>query len=174
VKVRTALYRFFDACDALLYVGVTGDVDARWEQHASLKPWWPQVTRKTVEWYDDRETAESEERRAIREEDPLHNVQHAPRLNPVTRVTWWGFVMRVSGNASQSDIARKSGLSQPSVSQWRKSAPKPASVQAFAAAYEVPAALAFIAGGYFTDAELREFCGCTEPHRVAIEFGLAG
>lgn len=168
MTVRTALYRFYDADEALLYVGVTDDTNVRWKTHAAVKPWWPQVARKTVEWHDDRKIAEAHERRAIREENPLHNVQHAPRLNPVTRESWWAFVARVSGDESQSDIARKLGISQPSVSQWRTSAPKVASVRAFAAAYEVPAVLALIAAEYFTDDELREFCGCSEPHHAAL------
>lgn len=155
---RTALYRFFDPDDVLLYVGTTDDVETRWGQHANMKAWWPDVARKTVTWYDVRETAEGEERLAIREETPLHNVQHAPGRNPVTRVSWWNYVMEISANASHSEIARKVGVSQPSVTQWRKSAPKAASVRAFATAYDVPVIRAYIAAGYLTEDEAREIC----------------
>ena len=80
---RTALYRFYDSDDELLYVGISKDPTARWEQHR-VKPWWRDVTMRVIEWHDDRATAEHAERKAIQTEGPRHNVQHNQRpANPV-------------------------------------------------------------------------------------------
>ncbi|MFJ7525154.1 GIY-YIG nuclease family protein [Streptomyces griseus] len=81
-KTRTALYRLFDAQDTLLYVGIAEDPKKRWAQHAADKAWWPQVSRRDVEWLSDRGLAEEAERSAIEAENPIHNTRHAaPRLS---------------------------------------------------------------------------------------------
>lgn len=74
---RTALYRLFDDADVLLYVGIAEDPRERWNQHASDKPWWPEVTRRDVEWVPNRADAERAEREAIISEKPRYNSQHA-------------------------------------------------------------------------------------------------
>lgn len=75
---RTALYRFFDATGQLLYVGVSGNTESRWRQHAESKAWWSDVAEKTTEWLDSRPEALDAERIAIRTEKPLYNHQHKP------------------------------------------------------------------------------------------------
>jgi transcriptional regulator with XRE-family HTH domain len=75
---RTALYRFYDIDDQLLYVGITDNIPARWEGHARNKRWWSDVVRKVVEWHDDREAAALAEIAAIVAERPLYNVVHVP------------------------------------------------------------------------------------------------
>jgi hypothetical protein len=75
---RTALYRFFDADDELLYVGISRDPAERWKQHRD-KPWWRDVAMRVVEWHDDRPSAERAERKAIQTEGPRYNVQHNQR-----------------------------------------------------------------------------------------------
>lgn len=75
---RTALYRFFNADDLLLYVGITENVEQRWTTHAAQKSWWPEVANKTVEWCADRTEALAREKRAIVAECPLYNVVHVP------------------------------------------------------------------------------------------------
>ncbi|MEU9245679.1 GIY-YIG nuclease family protein [Streptomyces sp. NPDC048385] len=74
---RTALYRCFDANDELLYIGISRDYRARWEQHRKSSPWWRNVALRTVEWFDDRVSAERAERTAIKTEGPKHNIRHA-------------------------------------------------------------------------------------------------
>jgi hypothetical protein len=69
----TAVYRFFDAAGRLLYVGITMDRDVRWSAHKS-KPWWPEVTRKTVAWYETEREARKAERQAIASENPVYNL----------------------------------------------------------------------------------------------------
>jgi predicted GIY-YIG superfamily endonuclease len=70
--MQTAVYRFYDAADALLYVGVAVDPDRRREQHKN-KAWFPQAQRMDVAWYGSRDEAMAAEALAIREENPLHN-----------------------------------------------------------------------------------------------------
>jgi predicted GIY-YIG superfamily endonuclease len=70
----TALYRFYDGADVLLYVGISRNPAARWAQHAAEKTWWPRVAKKTVVMYGSRQEAEIAEGKAIRSESPLHNI----------------------------------------------------------------------------------------------------
>jgi hypothetical protein len=74
VAERTAVYRFFDAAGALLYVGLTNNTAIRWDHHARRKPWWRDVTRKSVTWFEDRPTAARAEAQAIRAESPKWNI----------------------------------------------------------------------------------------------------
>ena len=72
-SVETAVYRFYDADDALLYVGITNNLTIRWSEHKS-KPWWRnEAYRYDVQWYSNREMAKAEEKRAIRSEFPKYN-----------------------------------------------------------------------------------------------------
>lgn len=79
MTARTAVYRFFDKDDQLLYVGVAKDPERRWAKHASDKDWWSQVARKTTEWHDTRAEALAAEATAIREDWPKYNVTHNVR-----------------------------------------------------------------------------------------------
>lgn len=76
---RAAVYRFFAADDTLLYVGVTQRFGTRWSNHARQKPWWSQVARQAVVWYDTRAEALAVETEAIKTEGPVHNVLHMPK-----------------------------------------------------------------------------------------------
>ena len=71
-----ALYRFFDATGALLYVGITLNPGARWTTHSKEKPWWAEVASVTVEQFPDRESVLAAERAAIINEGPTYNVVH--------------------------------------------------------------------------------------------------
>ncbi|MFE1515735.1 GIY-YIG nuclease family protein [[Kitasatospora] papulosa] len=75
----TAVYRFFDSADQLLYVGITSRLSIRWKEHARdyTFTWWPKVRSSSVTWYPDRSRAASAEREAIRTENPQFNVLHA-------------------------------------------------------------------------------------------------
>lgn len=75
---RTALYRLYDADNQLLYIGITHNPEQRWTGHAFDKPWWPDVARKDLEWYDNRALAEAAEVAAIRTERTLYNVDDSP------------------------------------------------------------------------------------------------
>lgn len=76
---RTALYRFYDAGENLLYVGITNDPWRRWRQHVQEKSWYPQVKHQAVTWYESRIRAEVAESVAIRCERPRFNIAGAVR-----------------------------------------------------------------------------------------------
>jgi len=81
----TTLYRFFDADDRLLYVGIAGNPGRRFHQHANGpdgKPWWSHVARSTMEHFDTREEAAAAEVAAIVTERPMHNVVHNRSTSP--------------------------------------------------------------------------------------------
>lgn len=73
MHVDTALYRFYDHAGALLYVGITHNVDQRWASHARNQPWWLDVARKTIEWHPNRSVAEKLESEALEREKPLYD-----------------------------------------------------------------------------------------------------
>jgi predicted GIY-YIG superfamily endonuclease len=81
----TVVYRFYDADDRLLYVGITDEPKQRWRWHARNARWWPDAVRRTLSWHELRSDSAAEEARAIREEHPLHNVA-IPGLPPPRRV----------------------------------------------------------------------------------------
>jgi excinuclease UvrABC nuclease subunit len=70
---RTALYRLYDAEDRLIYVGITSNPKARWAAHSRDKHWWPEVARKSVEWFETRKSAGRIEKIEVEEERPLYN-----------------------------------------------------------------------------------------------------
>lgn len=89
------LYRFYDADDVLLYVGMTMNPGQRWANHRDEKAWWADVATVRTQLFDSREAVLEAETKAIQAEHPLHNVVHnrrtqAARPRPVVsdRVTW--------------------------------------------------------------------------------------
>lgn len=68
-----AVYRFYDKLDRLLYIGCTIEPDVRFAAHKS-KPWWPEVTRSVITWYECYGAAHIAEKEAISEEKPLYNI----------------------------------------------------------------------------------------------------
>lgn len=67
------IYRYFDHCGCLIYVGITNNPDVRNAQHRSGAAWYPLVASRTVRKVSDRETATSAERHAIQTESPAFN-----------------------------------------------------------------------------------------------------
>lgn len=71
------LYRFYDAKDQLLYIGISLHAAQRAGQHRADKDWWPDVAHMAIEHLDcERWEAERVEREAIVREKPKHNVTH--------------------------------------------------------------------------------------------------
>lgn len=70
----TALYRLYASDGTLIYVGITASPAKRMAEH-SQSSWWPEVTRKTMTWYDSRASACEAEEVAIATEDPRHNTR---------------------------------------------------------------------------------------------------
>ncbi|MBI2698647.1 MAG: GIY-YIG nuclease family protein [Mycobacterium sp.] len=71
-----ALYRIFDADDALLYVGITNNPYGRAMDHVRLRPWARRISYITFEHYDDRNELNAAEREAIAAEGPEFNVTY--------------------------------------------------------------------------------------------------
>jgi hypothetical protein len=71
------VYRIYGTEDALLYVGLTANVDARLSGHRQ-KSWWPEVERVEVDEFRNRGEAAIAEITAIYEEEPKYN---APLVN---------------------------------------------------------------------------------------------
>lgn len=76
---KHALYRFYNDIGQLLYTGITNDPGRRFTEHAKEKHWWTEVRGISVDWYDDRTSVLAAEKRAIRVENPLHNVRDKER-----------------------------------------------------------------------------------------------
>lgn len=73
VEIRHhVLYRFYDADNVLLYVGITADLPTRFRNH-SRKPWWHDIGRMTVEHFSCRFDVLAAEKLAIASERPLYN-----------------------------------------------------------------------------------------------------
>jgi predicted GIY-YIG superfamily endonuclease len=76
---QTSVYRYYDAIDTLIYVGITNAGTARNQQHNKDKEWWPFVARQDVEHYENRDTAHQREVALIQAARPPFNVQHNPQ-----------------------------------------------------------------------------------------------
>lgn len=71
----TALYRYFDDQDRLLYVGITSDLTIRTRNHMKASDWMDFAVRSTIERYASRPEAEAAEHKAIAEETPIFNAR---------------------------------------------------------------------------------------------------
>jgi hypothetical protein len=72
----TSVYRYYDAFDILIYVGITARGMIRNGEHNQGKAWWPYVTRQEVDHYPTRELASDREITLIRHHSPPFNTQH--------------------------------------------------------------------------------------------------
>jgi len=72
----TALYFWFDADGALLYIGITGDLAARQTSHAKRSSWSQFADHAKVQRFPSRVAAKVAEEAAIVAERPLFNKQH--------------------------------------------------------------------------------------------------
>lgn len=97
---RTALYRYFDAADDLLYIGISKNPDARWAAHRYWGRRWPSlVASRRDEWFDSRPEAEDAEVAAIKAEKPRFNGAHNFVEVPIDTVDW------PQGHGTQPDLA---------------------------------------------------------------------
>jgi hypothetical protein len=71
----TTLYRYYDAQQRLLYVGITCRGAKRAAEHAKTQPWWPRQVWMRSEHFDTWAEAEEAERVAIKAEKPECNEQ---------------------------------------------------------------------------------------------------
>lgn len=117
---ETTLYRFYDAEDGLLYIGVTSVGPSRWSDHEHHRTWWAMVDRAATEHYPDRASALAAEKAAIAAEHPPWNTQHRfPRSVKAQRSKRrrngsgtvilrddgrWAFVCRVDGRQRWTNV----------------------------------------------------------------------
>lgn len=134
----TFVYRFFDAADRLVYVGITCEPAARWKNHARYKQWWADVVRIEAILYPCRHAALDEELRVIREESPLRNIKDAvaalkerqvqmkvapapapqkPDLDEIGRE--FEDFMRGRGHITTSEAARLFEVKTTTIANWR-------------------------------------------------------
>lgn len=73
IKSKTALYRHYGANDVLLYVGISLSATARLAQHSTSAPWYEDIQRVNIEYFDTRAMAQEAEKNAIIYERPLFN-----------------------------------------------------------------------------------------------------
>ncbi|SBS77288.1 hypothetical protein MHPYR_400059 [uncultured Mycobacterium sp.] len=74
----------------------------------------------------------------------------------VADAMWWQYVVTVTGNATQKDIAATTGIDQSSISRWQRGAntPHAKAVIALARAYNRSPVEALVAAGYLSSTEL--------------------
>lgn len=82
----TALYRYFDENDRLLYVGIAVDVSSRHKTHVASSRWMTLAARSTIDRLPTRKAAEDAERKAIENEHPLFNKQYNDTLEARDRL----------------------------------------------------------------------------------------
>jgi len=80
-RVKTALYRYFDADGKLLYVGISLSPTYRQSQHRDASPWYERIARMQVEWFESRRLAMDAERYAIQSELPECNIVHKRQVS---------------------------------------------------------------------------------------------
>jgi predicted GIY-YIG superfamily endonuclease len=103
---RTALYRLYDAADALLYIGITKNPKERFYGHA-YKSWWKQVARKDVTWLNaDWRSALKIEAKAIREERPAFNGTHNEPRVPFAAESWPTIEVRYGKSRALAELLR--------------------------------------------------------------------
>jgi DNA-binding transcriptional regulator YhcF (GntR family) len=74
--LTTTLYRFFDADNRLLYVGVSEFPWFRWKTHKACVSWWEVTHHITLEHFQYREQALAAEKAAIQTDRPVFNRMH--------------------------------------------------------------------------------------------------
>lgn len=78
-RTKFYLYRFFDAADGLLYVGISIRAYERFSQHQTSSAWFPEAVKVTFELLPDMDELREAETRAIRDERPRYNVSQNER-----------------------------------------------------------------------------------------------
>jgi excisionase family DNA binding protein len=83
---KSYLYRHFDENGQLLYVGISLGAIERLRQHSFGSDWFDEIRTITMETFETRAEALEAERKAIKKENPKHNVIHkGPELVRNTR-----------------------------------------------------------------------------------------
>lgn len=123
---RTALYRHYDAEGRLLYVGVSTDPNRRQLYHQSKADWIGLSVKVDVEWHRTRSAALASEAKAIFEESPVYNLQHADKTGVKYAATGHRIKsMRVASGMSQADFAKRLGFNVTQYANWEAGTRRP-------------------------------------------------
>jgi transcriptional regulator with XRE-family HTH domain len=88
------------------------------------------------------------------------SVQYAdpvtPGAEPQAGAAWWRYVVTVTGDVPQKEIANATGIDQSSISRWQRgtSSPRAEAVVALARAYGRSPVEALVAAGYLSSSEV--------------------
>lgn len=83
--MKNDLYRHFDADGKLLYVGISLSAINRLGQHKDNSHWYSKISRVDIEKFDSREEVVAAERKAIKEENPAHNISRPKQVDAINR-----------------------------------------------------------------------------------------
>ena len=95
-----------------------------------------------------------------RSPDSDDSVQYAesvtPGAAPQAGAAWWRYVVTVTGDVPQKEIANATGIDQSSISRWQRgtSSPRAEAVVALARAYGRSPVEALVAAGYLSSSEV--------------------
>lgn len=89
---RNILYRHYDKNDVLLYLGISLTLFQRLADHKLYSIWFNEVTKITVERFNSEKNLLIAEKKAIKNEKPLYNIQHSDlkkiiEIKPILNVT---------------------------------------------------------------------------------------
>ena len=121
------LYRHFDECGNLLYVGISLSTIQRLSQHKSQSHWFDNIQKITIEKFPSREDALQAERTAIQEEEPLHNLalnHHHPKPKVTedkredSRFNLVNEIIEYKPMYSLEDVARVFGVGPLKIKEW--------------------------------------------------------
>lgn len=155
--MSAAVYRFFTADGSLLYVGCSGNLGQRLDDHASRTPWFSLVQSVSVEHFADRSSAITAEALAISTESPTHNVRHTgldgasrkrrvtPYVGPFATAGQGIRQARKIKGISIEEFAAEIGVTPGAVSQWEtgRYGPRQHMQVAIARVLDVPHSLLF-------------------------------
>lgn len=92
MEKHTTLYRFYDKDNNLLYVGITGLMPRRINQHAAKSEWHKYAIRAELEHFASRQEAAVAETNAIKNELPKYNIQHSSQYSVSESQHFWFIV----------------------------------------------------------------------------------
>ncbi len=121
MRQQTALYRYYDADNVLLYIGVSLSAVHRLQQHRNTQHWSHRITRVDISYFPSREDALKAEREAIRAENPLHNVIHRVMGDDVSAggIDPWDVVCWLEARPRVYRKVREDMLFRESLRDWR-------------------------------------------------------
>lgn len=79
--MKHVVYRLVNGAGVPVYIGATNDLGRRINEHENAASWWSDVSRIDFTCHSTREEARVAEEKAIREEQPIHNVNWGPKLS---------------------------------------------------------------------------------------------